>query len=264
MIEQITDHESAAKNRLVWQYKTKPRLENLLKAITGPEIQLLEDTFFDLLSRLDIEASEGQQLDNLGTIVGQSREGLSDTVYRIFIKAKIGQNVSESDMARVIDIWKLMTQANVVQAIEAFPAEVDLYTDIELADELKTIAFDLIQKVVGAGISVGFAAVYYPDGPFGFEDSTPETKGFGGALSQGFSTSISSFKLIDSGASFQSDGVDNTMIVYNTDDDAVAGIVSVDSEIQLTIDADIFTATPKYYYVNEDVGGKLSFLQGVM
>lgn len=262
MIEQIIDHELAAKNRLVWQYKTKSRLESLLKAFTGSEIQLLEDTFFDLLSRLDIEASEGQQLDNLGTIVGQSREGLSDIVYRIFIKAKIGQNVSESDMPRVIDIWKLMTQANVVQVVEIFPAEVDLYADTPLPTNLVSLAFDLIQNVVGAGVLVGFIAVFDTDEAFGFADA-PDTLGFGSMLLQGTNTSVVTNKLIDSGALFQTNGVTTNMVVYNVNSDSVSDIISVDSEIQLTLSDDIFTATPKDYYINKNVGGKLAYIQAI-
>lgn len=265
---QITTHESDALARLLYQYKGKPKLESLIKDIITTQTQELENAIIPLFSRLNINDSIGLQLDNIGTIVGQPRLGLLDTVYRLFLKAKIGANVSESDIPRVIDVWKLITNANIVQLLEAFPAEVDLYYDVPLDDSLTVLAFDLIQTVVGAGIAVGFIAVFENgnaftlDGDVVGDDGTIDTLlGLGAALSQGSNTSVSANKLIDSGATFQSDGVDNTMKVYNTSDDTESEIASVDSEIQLTLDVDIFTASPKDYYVNENTGGKLAYLQ---
>jgi hypothetical protein len=260
MITQITDHTLAAQNRLIQQYKDSTNLKDLIEDLFGTQVQELEDVFWDLLSRLNINTMVGTQLNNIGTIVGQARNGQTDAIYRLFIQAKIGVNVSESEASRVIDVWKLITQANIVHMFEAFPAEVDLYTDVALDPALVDIAFALIQDVVGGGIAVGFVGVINNVDDFGF-DGAPNSLGFGSALSQGTNTSTSANKLIDSGATFQTDLVDNTMTVYNTDDSTVANIVSVDSEIQLTLDADIFSSSPKDYYVNEDVGGKLSYLQ---
>jgi hypothetical protein len=265
---QITTHETDALNRLLYQYKDKSNIESLIKDICATQIQDLENVLFQLFSRLDIDASVGVQLDNIGEIVGQSRSGLSDTVYRLFLKARIGANVSEGDIPRVIDVWKLITRSNIVELREVYPAEVDLYYDVPLDTDLIDLAFALIQKVVGAGILVGFIAVFFNGNAFtcdgevvGNDGEIDPLLGFGSALSQGSNTSISANKLIDSGATFLTDSVDNTMLVYNTSDENKADIVSVDSEIQLTLDADIFTATPKEYYVNENTGGKLSYLQ---
>jgi hypothetical protein len=265
---QITTHEIDALARLLYQYKDKTNLESLIKDLFTTQIQELEDAIIPLYTRLGIDDSVGVQLDEIGEIVGQSRLGLDDTTYRLFLKAKIGVNVSEGDIPRVIDVWKLITNATIIELIEAFPAEVDLYYDVPLGDSLKDLAFALIQGVVGAGIAVGFIAVFIIGNSFTLDDDVvgddgliDTALGLGAALSQGSNTSVSANKLIDNTATFQTDLVDNTMIVYNTSDGTVANIVSVDSEIQLTLDADIFTSTPKDYYVNENTGGQLAYLQ---
>lgn len=265
---QIITHEEDALNRLLFQYKGKENLEKLIKDLYTTRTQSLENGLFQLYGRLDIDNSSGIQLDNIGTIVGQNRLGLPDATYRLFLKAKIGANVSEGDIPRVIDVWKLITNANVVQLLEAFPAEVDLYYDVPLDDSLTALAFVLIQNVVGAGIAVGFLAVFDPvegftlDGDVVGDDGTIDTDlGLGGALSQGANTSVSAGRLIDNTATFQTDLVDNTMKVYNTSDNTESKIASVDSEIQLTLDDDIFLSSPKEYYVNENTGGKLAYLQ---
>lgn len=65
----------------------------------------------------------------------------------------------------------------------------------------------------------------------------------------GTNTSASSDKLIDSGATFITDNVMINDIVYNTTDSSAATVVSVDSETQLTLNANIFTAGSKDYVV---------------
>lgn len=260
MITRITDHVLAAQNRLIQQYKDSANLKSLIEDLFGTQVQEIENIFWDLLSRLDINTMIGTQLDNIGTIVGQARNGQIDAIYRLFIQAKIGVNVSESEASRIIDVWKLITQANTVHMFEAFPAEIDLYADVALDPALADQAFALIQNVAGAGILVGFVAVISNFGDFGFQGSF-NSLGFGSALSQGTNTSVSVNKLIDSGATFQTDGVDNTMTVFNTTDSFRTTIVSVDSEIQLTLNTNIFSSSPKDYYVNEDVGGNLAYIQ---
>lgn len=259
MVTQITTHNADAKARLLQQYKGKAKIEGLLDALGSDQIQDLEDAIFGLNTRLDIDNSSGVQLDNIGTIVGRKRNGQSDAVYRIFLKAIIGRNVSESEAERVISVWKIITQGTIIQLLEVFPAEVALFSDVELDPSLVDIAFELMQDVVGAGIKVTPTAVLVEDG-FGF-DGNPDALGFGALISQGSATSTSAFKLIDAGATFQTDLVDDTMLAMNNTDGTQANIVSVDSEIQLTLDIDIFTSGENYY-INENVGGRLSYIQG--
>lgn len=267
---QITTHEEDALNRLLYQYKGKENLENLIKDLYTTRTQSLEDGLFQLYGRLNIDTSIGIQLDNIGTIVGQDRLGLPDTTYRLFLKAKIGVNVSEGDIPRIIDVWKLITNSNIVQLLEAFPAEVDLYYDVPLDDDLTALAFVLIQKVAGAGIAVGFLAVFdllqgfTLDADIVGDDGTIDADlGLGGALSQGTTTGASGTErfVIDTGATFISDGVDDTMVVYNTTDNLVSDIVNVTSETIIELNSPIFVGSPKEYYVNENTGGKLAYLQ---
>lgn len=178
MITKITTHGQDALDRLLFQYKNAVNLQNLIICTIGEPVQDLEDNIYSLIGRLDIDNQVGTQLDNIGDLVGQDRLGLSDEEYRLFIKAKIGVNVSEGDAERLISVWKLLMVANTVILQESFPAEVDLYTDVSIGDtNLDTIAFELIQKVAAAGVRVGFAAVIDPLEAFGFFDST-NSKGF--------------------------------------------------------------------------------------
>lgn len=264
----ITTHVIAAKARLLQQYKDQANIGDIIE-IQANRIQGIEDLAQVLFTRLDIDGSAGQQLNNIGELVGQLRKGQTDTVYRLFLKAKAAQNVSHGDIPRILDVWQIITQSTIIQLLEAFPAEVDLYYDVPLDDSLVTDAFELIQNVVAGGVRVGFIAVYEPGLAFTLDDDvvgddgTIDTnEGLGSAIAQGANTSVSPFKLIDNTQTFLTKNVTNQMVVYNTNDDSdEIEIISVDSEIQLTLDSDEFTAFPKEYYVNENVGGQLAYLQ---
>lgn len=263
-ITKITTHAEDARKRLMFQYWDKENLKTMLDAYFGNQIQDLEDAMWTLFGRLDIGTASGVQLDGIGAIVGEPRQGKSDAEYLVYITARIGINTSEGDIETVLDIWEIITQCCSVQLIEIFPAAIALYMTNPLSsDAFAVIVLDLLQGVVGAGIKVEYIEVYDPDEAFGFFNSGPTTAGFGNLLSQGTNTSVSSFKLIDSGATFQSDGVATGDFVYNNTDKTQAKVVTVDSQIQLTLDTDIFTGTGKGYTINEDedVGGKLAYIQ---
>lgn len=80
----------------------------------------------------------------------------------------------------------------------------------------------------------------------------------------GTNTSTSSSKLIDSAQTFITKGVRVGDIVYNTTDSAAATVISVDSETQVTLNANIFSATSKAYslYNGESTTGCVFYTGG--
>lgn len=65
----------------------------------------------------------------------------------------------------------------------------------------------------------------------------------------GTNTTSTSLKLISSSATFISDNVRSGDVVHNDTDGTAATVISVDSETQLTLNANIFTATGKIFTV---------------
>lgn len=87
------DHENDGLNLLISQFANRSRLIGWIKSALI-QIQQIEDDTFDIGEGFLIDFAIGQQLDYLGNIVLQSRNGLDDDAYRIFIKAKIASNKS--------------------------------------------------------------------------------------------------------------------------------------------------------------------------
>lgn len=118
----ILDHIARAIARLVSQYVGKPKMEALVSVPAG-RVQTLEDAFWDVLTkRLNIDVAFGAQLDGIGAIVGQAREGLSDIEYRIRLKARIRTNLSEGSIEEVIAVLSILEPSLVVRVLEQFPA----------------------------------------------------------------------------------------------------------------------------------------------
>lgn len=69
------------------------------------------------------------------------------------------------------------------------------------------------------------------------------------AVESGTSTTVSSFKLIDSTGLFVTNNLATGDVIHNDTTSTAATIVSVDSQTQLTLNADIFTATAQTYTV---------------
>lgn len=69
------------------------------------------------------------------------------------------------------------------------------------------------------------------------------------AVTSGTNTSVVAFKLINSAETFVTNNVATGDVVHNDTAGTAATVVSVDSETQLTLNADIFTATAQAYVV---------------
>lgn len=139
------------------------------------EAQNIEDALVELLTRTDIDVISGNNLDRLGALVGQGREGFSDAKYRLFIKGKIGVNTSESDIEKVNTVFKLLTNATQVAIVEIFPASVSLFSDVAIPAGDVALITSLMEDVVAAGVSIESIGPFPAAGTFGF---SPASAGF--------------------------------------------------------------------------------------
>lgn len=177
MATQITTHVSDALDRLITQYRNKPRLMAIISAFVAQH-QMLEDAIFQLYGRLDIQNSIGAQLDGIGDIVGQDRLGFDDARYRILLLAKIGQNVSNGDPERIISIFKLLTNADLVHYINLKNGEIELATDGSVDETIINFVFDQLQRSVAGGVRLNEIIFFDGDEPFAFAGVT-DARGFG-------------------------------------------------------------------------------------
>jgi hypothetical protein len=151
----VADHVGEASDRLIGQYKGKPRLEAYLAALVGP-LQSVEDALIDILFQSAIDNARGAQLDDLGDLVGQKRAGLVDAAYRPFVKARILVNLSDGLIEQLIAITVAILGDNArVYVRELYPAGIEFEAQSVTVNAL-ILWRDFLHKAVGAAIDVNF------------------------------------------------------------------------------------------------------------
>ena len=139
------------------QYKDAPNLNAILEIFSTP-FDELKVVFAALKNILNLESAEGAQLDLIGAIVEEKRNGRLDPDYIVGIQFKIFKNTSRGFVDDVVKALKFITSATRVIYSDNPPASYTIYTDgTGLTDDVKI----LIDKLTAAGVSV---IVYASDG----------------------------------------------------------------------------------------------------
>ena len=112
----VTTHEADAVARLVYQYVNKPNME-ALAGIIGARAQTLEDATWELVTKRTIAAGTGMQLDDLGAILGEPRQGRTDADYRIYLSARILLNKCSGTPDQIIVLFETVLAAMGAQTV---------------------------------------------------------------------------------------------------------------------------------------------------
>lgn len=172
----ITDHEQRALDRLISQFKGKINIENVIKIFT-PQIQELENMFFDLLEKRYLSIAEGAQLDEIGEILNQGRNGLNDDDYRVILYNKIAEYNSEGTAEDIIGIFKIVSGSEKV-VLEDLGIAGFAITGINANPIIvESSIIDSVKNAKIAGVKVRYI-VLTDDDTFGFQGSA-DSEGFG-------------------------------------------------------------------------------------
>jgi hypothetical protein len=118
------------------QFKNAGNLKNLIAAF-AESTQDYEDLVYPLFSLLDIDTMIGDQLDGIGSIVNEPRQGRSDAEYREAIRVRISLNVSSGEPETVIWLFKTLTDpTGTIDYFESYPAGYAIYGDGDQFPEL--------------------------------------------------------------------------------------------------------------------------------
>ena len=163
------NHVSEAQARLTAVFKGKVRIEGIIRALVEP-LQEIEDVLQDMLNYRSLLTAFGAQLDIIGEIVGQPRQGRSDEDYLNYIIAKIGQNTSKGTASEVIAIFNLLTGSTVPILTELGNATIEIYADTDISALDSDAIYKFMGYVVSAGVGIGAIYYYDTDDYFGFDD----------------------------------------------------------------------------------------------
>lgn len=177
---QITNHVQAALDRLMQQYKGKPNLQAVLTAFIQ-QIQVFENAAYPVdagrqLYNGTTYPAVGTQLDGIGELVGVKRNGLGDAEYLVFILGTIAENFSDDTMTTLVNIMVTFFQPTLALIFENYPAEVDLeLSDSVLPVNLLPIVAGILQNSIGAGVNLGYIAMFSLTTSFRYADARTGT-----------------------------------------------------------------------------------------
>ena len=103
----VANWAARLRTRLYAQFRDKVTWKQWADLL-GRQQQVLEDATQTLLTILDIDASEGVQLDVIGRIVGQLRTGVEDATYRLYLRARILANRSTGTPENIYSVMRAL------------------------------------------------------------------------------------------------------------------------------------------------------------
>lgn len=148
MIKPFEDIEGRAIDLLATQFQGAENLKKLVRIVTRP-LQELEQVLTDLRDKRHLDDAFGAQLDGLGELVVEPRNGRDDETYREALRIRIFINVSDGEPETIITVLRILTAARRIRYWENHPAALQLETDgLNLPLDLA----DVIQGVSPAGV----------------------------------------------------------------------------------------------------------------
>jgi len=176
------NHEQDALDTRIEFFKNKVRFGDLLTSYVG-EVQELETAFFQILDDTNLDTAQNQQLDDLGSIVGEERFGRDDTQYRAAIATRILLNLSGGTIEDIIGLIRGLVGDVQVQIREYFPASFIA----EILDPIDPLLIDptIIGNLVksGKGGGIGGITAFHVANPFQFDSGLGYDLGaYGGAI----------------------------------------------------------------------------------
>lgn len=167
-VSYISNLLARARGRMLQQFKQDiaPNLDRLLSMFVL-ELQVVEDEINDILLLRGLDQAAGAQLDTLGSIVGISREGRTDNVYRGAIRLQIVINNGGGQPPVIAQVIQSVIGAPITNMREIFPAGLEIFVNSEASSSTARLIRDTLAA------TVGFRLIF-TDGetPFAFEGDT--------------------------------------------------------------------------------------------
>lgn len=185
----ISNHIERGIDLLITQFRKKrpensdPNPNNLIELLSVflKQVQYVEYIESDLLQLRFLDFANGVQLDGIGAIVGEERNGKSDEEYRIAIKFRVYINRSSGEAEVLIAFVKDFTNATRVRLQEAYPAGLYIFTNGTNVIQNFNLK-EAIEQLMAAGVKLRGLFYLDPDATyFTFDwDGLPIYAGFKG------------------------------------------------------------------------------------
>lgn len=187
----LTDHSDQAVARLLEQFRGGATMPALVRAIAA-QVQAVEDALWDVLVLRQLASATGAQLDVIGRILGQAREGRADADYVLWLRARMLINLGSGRAEDLLAVFSAVMQGSTsLELEEQFPAGLVLrVSSAAVVDPTQAAGILRLAKAAGvyaileAATTIDTTSFAFDDNGAGFGDST------NGAVGGTFATAI--------------------------------------------------------------------------
>lgn len=174
----IPNHVERALSLLIEEFKRSTRLNDMVQVMVE-QSQEIENIGNDLLTARRLDQAGGAQLDGIGEIVGEDRQGKTDEEYRAAIKFRIFINTSNAEAETLIRALKFITNASRVRYWEITEATVQMYTNGSFIPNNNIAIF--MESVAAGGVNIEYISSSLDTIPFVFalDDFSDNLEGMG-------------------------------------------------------------------------------------
>lgn len=120
VVPQQVDHAASALARVAQYLRDSPRFVGILTAFAN-RAQDLETALQAFPAARSLATGAGAQLDALGAIVGQARQGMSDADYRRYLQARVKVNRSSGTPEELLAMLRLAVSSATTIALVEYP-----------------------------------------------------------------------------------------------------------------------------------------------
>lgn len=134
---QIQNHLQLALGRTARQLKLQPNWQKLAAALVG-SVQDAENTVFGMIVAMRLATATGTTLDSIGDIVGEKRNGQTDTSYRLRIRVRSLANRASGTIPEMLAGMALLGDQVGVEAFGASASVVEEFAPAAFVYHLNT------------------------------------------------------------------------------------------------------------------------------
>jgi hypothetical protein len=127
----------------------RPTIQNFINQTYVPELECLENSLFELFSRLDIDNATGKTLENISKTVGANFYNSENVdLTRIIIKGTITANNSRGTIKDIDNAFKLITGSSDSYVTIHFPKSIVLWSAVDFDDTISAVILEKMKKAV--------------------------------------------------------------------------------------------------------------------